>query len=242
MRPSRSRTTRSPRNARLAQVVGDEHHRLAQPREDVAQVLLQLVADHRVERAERLVEQQHVRVEHQRAHQADALALAARRARAGDAPSASAGKRVERDAARAARVLMRASGQPQVARHQGDVVARRSGAGRGRRPATRSRCGGAPASRSSVAQRLPRRERRAPVSGRTSPIISRSRVDLPQPLGPTSTVVRPSGTWRSSGWSAWTSPKRLETCSSLNTPPPCPARARRSTPRYPANPSTLERP
>ena len=46
---------------------------LPSAREDAAQVVLQLGADHRVERAQRLVEQQHVRVEHQRAHQADAL-------------------------------------------------------------------------------------------------------------------------------------------------------------------------
>ncbi len=42
-----------------------------------AKVGLQLGADHRVECAQGLVEQDHLGVEHERAHQADALALTA---------------------------------------------------------------------------------------------------------------------------------------------------------------------
>ena len=48
-----------PEEGRLREIMGDQHHRLAQPLEDGAQVHLQLGADHRVQRAQRLVEQQH---------------------------------------------------------------------------------------------------------------------------------------------------------------------------------------
>ena len=55
-----------------------------------------------------------------------------------------------------------------------------------------------------------------PASGSTSPIKSRRRVDLPHPLGPISTVVRPAGTSSDSGPSAgrpeytfWTSRRVL---------------------------------
>ena len=50
-----------------------------------------------------------------------------------------------------------------------------------------------------------------PVSGRISPIISRKSVDLPQPLGPISTVVCPAGTARSVDRSAAAVPYDFET-------------------------------
>ncbi len=63
---------------RLLLVVGDEDRRhvdlLVQP----AQPFAQLAAHLRVERAERLVEQQHLRLDRQRARQRHALQLAAR--------------------------------------------------------------------------------------------------------------------------------------------------------------------
>ena len=62
---------------RLVLVVGDEHagdvHLVVQPAQPAAQLLAHL----RVERAERLVEQQHPRLDGERARQRDALALAA---------------------------------------------------------------------------------------------------------------------------------------------------------------------
>ena len=62
---------------RLLLVVGDEHrgdvHLVVQPAQPVAQLL----ADLRVERAERLVEQQHLRLDGERTGQRHALALAA---------------------------------------------------------------------------------------------------------------------------------------------------------------------
>ena len=63
---------------RLADVVGHDDDRLAQRPEDAAQVVVQLGAHQRIERAQRLVEQQHLGVEHQRAHDRDPLPLAAR--------------------------------------------------------------------------------------------------------------------------------------------------------------------
>src|SRR5262249_12644343 len=61
----------------LPQVVCHQHNRLAARAEDFAQVRLQLGTDDRVERAKRLVEEQHRRIEHQRPHQTDALSLSA---------------------------------------------------------------------------------------------------------------------------------------------------------------------
>ena len=59
------------------QVVGDEHHRLAELLLEPDHLVLHVAPDQRVERRERLVEQQHLRVDGQRAGQADALLHAA---------------------------------------------------------------------------------------------------------------------------------------------------------------------
>ncbi len=56
-----------------------ENDGLAQGAEDVAQFGLKIGADERIERAERLVKQQRVRIQHERAHQTDTLALPARK-------------------------------------------------------------------------------------------------------------------------------------------------------------------
>ena len=61
----------------LVDVVRDEHDRLAQPLLDAEELPLQPLARQRVDRAERLVHQQHRRVGRQRAGHADALRLAA---------------------------------------------------------------------------------------------------------------------------------------------------------------------
>jgi hypothetical protein len=61
----------------LADVVGDQHHRLGQAREQPPELLLELRAHDGVEGAERLVEQQDRRVQHEGAHQPHPLALAA---------------------------------------------------------------------------------------------------------------------------------------------------------------------
>ena len=61
----------------LANVVGHDHHRLAELADDGHQVLLQLGARDRVQRAQRLVEEQQRGIEDQRAQQPGTLTLAA---------------------------------------------------------------------------------------------------------------------------------------------------------------------
>src|SRR5256714_12792593 len=55
-----------------------------------------------------------------------------------------------------------------------------------------------------------------PESGTSSPAITRSSVDLPPPLGPSSAVSEPSGTMIDTSSSATWSPKRFVTpCASI---------------------------
>ena len=58
--------------------MGDEHHGLGGARQDLGNLALELLARDGVERAERLVQQQDLRVERERAGDADALLHAAR--------------------------------------------------------------------------------------------------------------------------------------------------------------------
>src|SRR5205814_8240446 len=69
----------------LAHVVGDEDDRLAEPPLQRRELALEGGARQRVERAERLVHQQERRVRRERARDADALALPARKL-SGEAP------------------------------------------------------------------------------------------------------------------------------------------------------------
>ena len=62
---------------RLGEVVGDEDHRLAELAVQPDDLVLHVAPDQRVERGERLVEEQHLRVAGQRSGQADALLHAA---------------------------------------------------------------------------------------------------------------------------------------------------------------------
>ncbi len=62
---------------RLGEVVGDEHHRLAELAVEPDHLVLHVAADQRVERRERLVEQQDVGVAGERPRQADPLLHAA---------------------------------------------------------------------------------------------------------------------------------------------------------------------
>ena len=160
-------------------VVGDEQRR--QP--ELAQQLLQLAANGRlrvrVERRERLVEQQHAGVARERAGERDALALAARelgRLRV----------REVRDA-EALEVLVDA---PAARRRRRSCA--RSCAGRARTPGTRARRGARRARGRASSPRRATRRRRArscPAVGRTSPATERSTDVLPAPDGPTSATV-----------------------------------------------------
>ena len=62
---------------RLVHVVGDEHDGLGRLRQNDGDLALKLLARDGIERAERLIEQQHVGVEGERAREADALLHAA---------------------------------------------------------------------------------------------------------------------------------------------------------------------
>src|SRR5262249_35409311 len=62
----------------LAEVMRDQDAGLTERLERGPNILLQLRAHDRIERPERLVEQQRFRVEHEGAHEADPLALATR--------------------------------------------------------------------------------------------------------------------------------------------------------------------
>ena len=63
---------------RLVDVVGHEHDRLVQPALQLEQLVLQAQAHDRIDRAERLVHQQHRRIGGERTGDADALLLTAR--------------------------------------------------------------------------------------------------------------------------------------------------------------------
>ncbi len=78
MPPSRSTAMRSPEPHRLLDVVGHEHHGLAQFLLESQELALQAGPGDRVDGPERLVHQQHRRVGRQRSRHAGPLALTAR--------------------------------------------------------------------------------------------------------------------------------------------------------------------
>ena len=148
----------------------------------------QLLAHPRVERAERLVEQQHLGLDRERPGERHALALAARELR-----RVAVGEAVEVDELRAARPparLISAFGRLRIVspkatlsldrhvlerrvvlEHEADVAL------------LRRQRGGVLAVDHDA----------SPVSGSSSPAIMRSSVDLPLPLGPSSAVSEPVG-------------------------------------------------
>ena len=145
-------------------------------------------ADDRVEGAERLVQSKIGGIQHQRANQADALLLTARQFLRGSDRARTRGSSVSSTSSCSPRG--RASSQP-----------RWRAIKRGVRRALR--CGNNPPSWMTypILRRIrarwtprPRRRRHAhlPDVGDSSPLISLSVVDLPQPLGPMRIVVRPS--------------------------------------------------
>ena len=105
---------------RLVDVVGDEEDGLAQLILQPEELVLELLADHRVDRAERLVHEHHRRVGGQRARHPDPLLLAAREL-VGVAVGVRLGKAdaLEQLDARRAGLLAVPAEQP---RHGGDVV------------------------------------------------------------------------------------------------------------------------
>ena len=180
--------------------MGHDAARLAQARKQLAQLLLQLVAHHRIERAERLIEEQHVRIEHERPHQAHALAL-------------SAGEIVRLAAQRLERQLheigelgdalldpSRVAGQSP--RDQRDV----RGRGQMRKQAARlNDVANALTHLDRIVQRQElARDADCAAPRPQQPTASFSSVDLPQPLGPMSATVSPAATLSETSSSAAT--------------------------------------
>ena len=58
--------------------MGDHHHRFAQGTENISQIILQICLDDWIEGPQGFIEQEDIRVQHQRPHQADALTLSTR--------------------------------------------------------------------------------------------------------------------------------------------------------------------
>ena len=174
-------------------VMGDHHDGRAEAALDRQQIVLRLGADDRVERAERFVHQQHVRFGGERARDADALLLAAgelmrnagRRSRGVEIEERpSARRRVWRSAPRS-----QPSSCGTVAIFCGDGAVREQAmalddvadaAGAVRRRGNSCDVAAVDAD--------------APLVGSTRRLIMRSRVDLPEPDVPTTTVIAPLST------------------------------------------------
>ena len=179
---------------RLAEVVGDEDHRLADLAVQADDLVLHVAADERVERRERLVEEQHVGVAGQRPGEADALLHAARQLVGVGAPRSRTARRGRRPpapgaAARPCR-CRRSRGRRRRCRAPGGAAAGRSAGTPWRRS-----CG---AARAGAARRRPAgpRPRAAPDPevGSTSRVRQRTSVDLPEPDSPMTTKTSPGAT------------------------------------------------
>ena len=156
-----------------------------------------------VECRERLVQQQHRRVADQRAGQAGALRHAAGqlpRPQVGGIGQANPRQRLA--GARASFIRRHAPAAPAAGPRCRASTATAAGAAAGRRCPTRPSpaCGALPVVRPRSCTR--------PASGRSRPAISRSSVDLPQPLGPITTVKLPAGTSSEHPSSATSAPPR----------------------------------
>ena len=192
---------------RLVLVVRDEHarhvHLVVQPAQPAAQLLAHL----RVERAERLVEQQHLRLDRERARERDALALAARelvRVAVGDPVELHELQQLHD--LRADLLLVGPRRLRPHAQAERDVLEDRSCGRTARSAGTRSR----PGARARRCSSRPRRgTARCRASGTSSPAMMRSSVVLPEPEGPSSATSSPAGMSRFRLSQTTVSPKRL---------------------------------
>ena len=234
-RPSFITITRSP--ARMTKSRSCSTIRSVMPvaphREDV---LEQLDAQRRAHAGHRLVEEQDARLDHQRAHEVEQLALSARE-RAGERARTTAARR-----ARAARAL-RARSRSCVRERAGATRPAEPLAGWPAPRASRSRApssASAPAASGTCARGRPARSG-APVAGRSAcrrtrrdrtragrnPEIAKS-VDLPAPFGPIRPVIEPRSTSNVAPSTARTPPNArttFSTSSSALTRAPSPAPA-----------------
>ena len=188
-RPSESTTTRSQRSSASSTSCVTSSTVRGSAASSAVKPLLQLGARDRVERAERLVEQQHLLAGEQRAQKRDPLPHPARQSRGPQLlrPREPEPREQRRGAAARLRV---AAGPGSRARDTALSSAVRHGS-------RQSRCG-------ISAQRASRSPRRGvaehatvPASGSSSPATSESSVDLPAPLRPTIPSRPRAGTCRS---------------------------------------------
>ena len=148
-----------------------------------------------IDRAERLVHQQHRRIGRERTGDADALALTARELRRDSGRGTSPGSRPTVVSSSSTRAVDARAVPTEQPRHGRDVASRSSGAGTGRPAGSRSRCGGAARRDRRVVTSSSSTRMRPPV-GSMSRLIMRRIVVLPQPDGPTRTAISPSATSR----------------------------------------------
>ena len=205
---------------RLLLVVRDEQGGGADLALDPADLVAQLGAHLGVQRGQRLVEQQHLRLDRQRPGQRDALLLAAGElVRVAVRPASREPDQLEQLAGPAGAARRRRPAQPQP---EGDVLARRSGAGTGCRPGTPCPCRAG--SRGTPVMSLPPTRTRPRVGvlqageQRAAPWSCRSRT------GPSSATSSPGASVRSSPSSAWTAPY-VRRSSTSRTSTPAAARA-----------------
>ena len=180
---------------RLGLVVGDEDRREPGAVVNFAQPNAQVLADLGVQRAERLVEQEHARLDGERAGEGDALLLPAGELRGIARPEISELDDVEqfvdpRARSRAATAACAAAARSDRRRH----CRTRSCAGTGRSAGRRSRCA-APGSRAAPASSPSKAS--APSLIGSSPAMRRRSVVLPEPEGPSSARSSPGATLRS---------------------------------------------
>ena len=196
-RPSRIDRHAVGERERLLLVVGHVDRGDAELALEPADLRAHLDADLGVEVRERLVEQQDVRIQHQRARQGHPLLLAARELariaglEPGQVDLASPSREARADLLRGRRA------QPEPVR---DVVAPPSCAARARSSGTPCRCGARRAA-SPLTTRLAEADGRRRRAGR-SPASSRRSVVLPQPDGPSRVNSSPSATVRSTASTA----------------------------------------
>ena len=183
-------------------VVGDQHQRGAALRVAGEQQIDDLLAGGLVEIAGRLVGDQDRRIGRQRAGQRDALLLAAgqlrRIVRAAVRPSPTA-------ASSRARALERVGGAGQFQRHR-DVFQRRHGRDQVEGLEHDADIAAAEARQRVLVERaeILAGDRHRPVSARSSPAITISSVDLPEPDGPTRPIASPRPIFRSMSLRIWT--------------------------------------
>ena len=174
----------------LVDVVGHEHDRLAQPRLDVQELVLQAGAHDRIDGGERLVHQHHGRIGGERPGDPDALPLPAATAPRGTDPAAPArGSKIS--ASSSIRATIRASSQPTSVGHRGHVAPHGPVRHAGRSSGSRSRSPDAAAPDPVRARRCPSTWIE-PAVGSISRLIIFIVVVLPHPEGPTSTTISPS--------------------------------------------------